>query len=201
MPSGHNTLQPQQLDIDQVLADLKNNIQLLEANKVQLVLRWLILYGEYLVKEETFDPLTETIKYDPGTILAVSLGYNTGSEHGGNHFCVVVENNPKSSPVVMVVPLGSSKPSKPVNWNDVDLGVIPEINTLSHYPVDTKSIATVSQMRVVSKLRILAPVKSGDQIVMVDTDKLKDLYDKIRVRFTTKGLNRRSQTGGTLSTP
>jgi mRNA interferase MazF len=148
---------------------------------------WLSLYAGYLAKEKTFKPITDTIKYEPGTILAIELGYNPGSEHGGNHFAVVVEDNSKSSPVVMVVPLGSAKPGKSVHFNDVDLGEIPEINKLSRYPAGTKSIATVSQMRCISKLRINAPLRSGDQIIKVP---LKDLYDKIQKRFTTKGLNK-----------
>jgi mRNA interferase MazF len=188
--------------LDLAFDKLRTNVETLDAKNRNLMARWLGTYSDYIVKEKTFKPLEKTLKYEPGTILTANLGYNPGSEHGGNHFCVVVEDNAKSSPVVMVVPLGSSKPEKPVHFNDVDLGVIPEINALSHYPEDTKSIATVSQMRAISKLRIIAPVTRGDQIIDIDPSALQSLYAKIRERFTTKGLNRKpkKQTTATSQT-
>ncbi|MBP2115068.1 MULTISPECIES: type II toxin-antitoxin system PemK/MazF family toxin [Paenibacillus] len=177
-------------DLDHTLENLKNVVQSLNSKQQTLITEWLKLYSDYLIKEQTFNPVTDTIKYEAGSIVSIELGYNPGSEHGGSHYAVVVEDNAKTSPIVVVVPLGSSKPTKAVHFNDVDLGVIPGINALSRYPADTKSIATVSQIRAISKIRISAPVRSGDQIIFVPTPELRRLYDKIKQRFTTKGLNR-----------
>lgn len=178
-------------DLDVAFDNLKSSVLTnLDSKHQRLFREWLNLFSGYLAKEKSFDPLKETLKYDPGTILAIELGYNPGSEHGGNHYAVVVEDNAKSSPVVMIVPLGSIKPGKQVHFNDVDLGEIPEINRLSRYPQGTKSVAIVSQMRAISKMRINAPVRSGDQVIIVPVPKLRELYAKIRTRFTTKGLNK-----------
>jgi len=187
--------------LEAALQKLKTTGQTLSTKNQQLLENWLNEYSDYLSREATFDPVTETLKYEAGTVLSVELGYNPGSELGGSHYVVVVEDNAKSSDTVMVVPLGSSKPNKSINWNDVDLGEIPEINALSHYPVGTKSVAKVSQMRAISKLRIKAPVRSGDDIVFIPTPKLRDLYNKIKVRFTTKGLNRQTATSPTSTVP
>ncbi|NHN33555.1 type II toxin-antitoxin system PemK/MazF family toxin [Paenibacillus agricola] len=177
-------------ELDTALQQLKSVILTLDTKNQGLIEEWLGHYSGYLQKEATFDPLTETLKYDAGTILSVELGYNPGSELGGSHYAVVVEDNAKTSDTIMVIPLGSAKPNKTANWNDVDLGEIPEINRVSGYPTGTKSIAKVSQMRAVSKLRIKAPLKSGDQIIVVPSPQLRNLYNKIKDRFTTKGLNR-----------
>lgn len=179
-------------DLDEAFDNLKNAvITNLDYKHQRLFREWLNLFSGYLAREKSFDPIKETLKYEPGTIVAIELGYNPGSEHGGNHYAVVVEDNAKTSPVVMIVPLGSMKPGKQVHFNDVDLGEIPEINRLSRYPQGTKTIAVVSQMRAISKMRINAPVKSGDQIITVSVPKLRDLYAKIRNRYTTKGLNKK----------
>ncbi len=187
--------------IDAALMQLKSEILTMNSFNQQLMVDWLQLYSTYLQREPTFDPLTETLSYSAGTVLSVELGYNPGSELGGSHFAIVVEDNAKSSHTVMVIPLGSERPNKAVNWNDVDLGEIPEINTLSRYPQGTKSIAKVSQMRAVSKLRIKAPLRSGDQIIVIPVPKLKDLYAKISDRFTTKGLNRPQNLRSAGNTP
>ena len=51
-------------------------------------------------------------RYKRGEIVKVHLGFNVGSEEGGLHYAVVLDkNNPKSSPVVTIVPLTSVKPS------------------------------------------------------------------------------------------
>lgn len=51
-------------------------------------------------------------RYKRGEIVKVHLGFNVGSEEGGLHYAVVLDkNNPKSSPVVTIVPLTSVKPT------------------------------------------------------------------------------------------
>ncbi|CAH1206437.1 hypothetical protein PAECIP111893_02554 [Paenibacillus plantiphilus] len=176
--------------LDKVIEQLKASVNLMDEKNQLLMISWLSCYSEYLKREVSFDPLTETLKYVAGTVLSIELGYNPGSELGGSHYAVVIEDNAKISHTVMVVPLGSERANKKVNWNDVDLDEIPEINDLSGYPKGTKSIAKVSQMRAVSKLRIKAPLKSNDQVIIIPSPKLRMLYAKINQRFTTKGLNR-----------
>lgn len=72
---------------------------------------WLEDYINFLRFEKKFKP--QSLKrYKKGEILKVHLGYNIGSEEGGLHYCVVVENkNSINSPVITVVPLTSVKPN------------------------------------------------------------------------------------------
>jgi mRNA interferase MazF len=183
-------------DINTVMAKFKDSItRNLSVKKQQNMLEWLNTFSQYLDNEDKFDPLTDTLSYGPGAVLSIDLGFNAKSEHGGRHYAVVVENNNKSSNTVMIVPLGSEKQGKKVNWNDVDLGVIEEINDLTGQD-GVKSIAKISHLRSISKMRIVQPVKQGNEIIYLDPKKLKLIYDKIRVRFTTKGLNR--QGSGTI---
>lgn len=72
---------------------------------------WLNDYMKFLEYEDKFDP-TRLKKYDRGDIVRVHLGYNIGSEQGGLHYAVVIQDNARLSPVVTIVPLTSIKPTK-----------------------------------------------------------------------------------------
>lgn len=117
---NHLTDGQAKLDLEHTLENLKNVVHSLNSKQQTLITEWLKLYSEYLIKEQTFNPVTDTIKYEAGSIVSIELGYNRGSEHGGSHYAVVVEDNAKTSPIVVLVPLGSSKPTKAVHFNDVD---------------------------------------------------------------------------------
>lgn len=76
--------------------------------KADLIAYWLETYCGYLETEETFD-YTEIMKFERGSIINVNFGFNVGSEHGGLHFAVVLDNdNRQRSPVITVAPLSSS---------------------------------------------------------------------------------------------
>ena len=175
---------------DATIEEFKKSISTnLSYKKQQNMLEWLNTFSDYLAKEALFDPLQDTLKYDAGVILSVDLGFNAKSEHGGRHFAVVVEDNGKKSNTIVVVPLGSEKPSTKVNWNDVDLGVIQKSNDLTD-EAGVKSIAKISHIRSISKMRIVQPVNSGTELIYLDPTNLKKVYDKMQNRFIGKGLNR-----------
>lgn len=177
-------------DLDATIEKFKQSISKnLSYKKQQNMLEWLDTFSNYIAKEKKFDPLQDTLKYDAGVILSVDLGFNAKSEHGGRHFAVVVEDNSKSSNTIVIVPLGSEKPGAKVNWNDVDLGVIQELNDLTEEE-GVKSIAKISHIRSISKMRIVQPVKSGTELIYLDPVNLKKIYDKMKKRFIGKGLNR-----------
>lgn len=90
--------------------------------KANLISYWLKTYAEYLELEETFDP-KRNISYKRGNIVKVNFGFNIGSEYGGLHYAVVLDNkNAHSSPVVTVVPLTSIKDDRAIHANSVNLG-------------------------------------------------------------------------------
>ncbi|MBN6890034.1 mRNA interferase MazF [Cytobacillus horneckiae] len=177
-------------DLDTTIEKFKNSISSnLSPKKQQNMLEWLNTFSDYINKEANFDPVQDTLKYDAGAILSVDLGFNPKSEHGGRHFAIVIEDNAKKSNVIMIVPLGSEKIGKNVHRNDVDLGVIKEINNLTG-ETGVKSIAKISNMTSISKMRIVQPVTAGKNVLYLDPALLGEIYKKIRVRFTTKGLNK-----------
>lgn len=89
--------------------------------KANLLSYWLEDFSEYIQKENKFNP-TEIISYKRGDVIKANFGFNVGSEHGGLHYAIVLDNhNHHSSPVVTVVPL-SSGTSDTTYGRDVFLG-------------------------------------------------------------------------------
>lgn len=75
--------------------------------KADLLSYWLENFIDYIKDETTFNP-QELISYKRGDVIKLNFGFNVGSEHGGLHYAVVLDNNNlHSSPVVTVVPLSS----------------------------------------------------------------------------------------------
>ncbi|MGP1612989.1 MAG: type II toxin-antitoxin system PemK/MazF family toxin [Catonella sp.] len=89
--------------------------------KVHLISDWLKVYSKYILLENKFD-YTKTLRFHRGSVINVNFGFNVGSEHGGMHFAVVLDNNnAHSSPVITVLPMSSSD-GKKVNKRDIYIG-------------------------------------------------------------------------------
>lgn len=89
--------------------------------KANLLSYWLEDFSDYIRRENSFNP-TEIISYKRGDVIKANFGFNVGSEHGGLHYAIVLDNdNHHSSPVVTVVPL-SSGTSDTTYDRDVFLG-------------------------------------------------------------------------------
>lgn len=90
--------------------------------KANLISYWLKDYTRFLKFEEQFVP-QKNIAYKRGNIVKVNFGFNIGSEYGGLHYGIVLDNNnAHSSPVVTIIPLTSIKDDKEVHPNNVPLG-------------------------------------------------------------------------------
>lgn len=90
--------------------------------KANLISYWLKDYTRFINFEENFDP-TRNISYKRGNIVKLNFGFNIGSEYGGLHYAVVLDNhNAHNSPVVTVIPLTSAKTDKVPHQNSVELG-------------------------------------------------------------------------------
>ena len=90
--------------------------------KANLLSYWFKDYVRMLSFEETFDP-KKNIAYKRGDIVKLNFGFNIGSEYGGLHYAIVINNkNPHSSSVVTVIPLTSQKNNNSTHPNDVELG-------------------------------------------------------------------------------
>ena len=90
--------------------------------KANLISYWIKDYVNMLKFEEKFEP-TKNISYKRGNVVKLNFGFNIGSEYGGLHYGIVLDNkNNHSSPVVTIIPLTSIKENRIVHENSVDLG-------------------------------------------------------------------------------
>lgn len=95
---------------DQALSSLQTYMDSLPINKGTKLAYWVKDYARFLNKETSFDP-QKLIRYKRGSIVKVHLGYRIGSEEGGLHYAVVMDNaNNLSSNTATVIPLTSVKP-------------------------------------------------------------------------------------------
>ena len=107
--------------LDKVFECFINSPNQRHKKKADLIAYWIETYSKYLLTEERFD-YTVIPKYKRGDIVSVNFGFNVGSEHGGLHYAIVLDNdNKQSSPVITVVPL-SSGDEKSTYERDVFLG-------------------------------------------------------------------------------
>lgn len=101
--------------------------------KADLISYWINDYVNMISFEEKFSP-TKNIAYKRGDVIKVAFGFNVGSEFGGLHYAVVIDNvNDHSSPVITVVPLTSKTNPKPMHHKNVDLGNDLYINLIRKY--------------------------------------------------------------------
>lgn len=102
--------------------------------KANLLSYWLENFSDYIRTETSFNP-QELISYKRGDVVKLNFGFNVGSEHGGLHYAIVLDNdNMLSSPVVTVVPLSSGTASTTYQ-RDVYLGqeLYIKLNTKNKY--------------------------------------------------------------------
>ncbi len=90
--------------------------------KADLISYWTESFAKYISMEESFSP--ERLKsYKRGDVIKLNFGFNVGSEYGGLHYAIVINNhNARNSPVLTVVPLTSQKGGDEIHPDDVWLG-------------------------------------------------------------------------------
>lgn len=91
-------------DFQQLFTDLSSDEDTYK--KAALLYYWLRDYKNYIKNETTFNP-----KYYPdfkrGNIVNLNLGFNLGSELGGLHYGIVLQNSNRRNPNLVIVPLSS----------------------------------------------------------------------------------------------
>ena len=139
---------------------------------------WLGLWSKYLTAESNFDP-KRLIYYKRGDIVHANFGYNVGSELGGTHYAVVVENNNNiSNGLVTVVPLsslGTGKTKSDLHKAEIYLGKIVG---------DVECFAMPLQIRPISKIRIIKPMHKTDGKITLTGDLLDKIDEQIKIFFT-----------------
>ena len=77
-----------------------------DAKVIDIFDSWLETWTTYLDQEAEFIA-ADLVQYNPGDIISVCLGFNVGSEQGGNRPAIVIGKNSRSNKTILVVPLGS----------------------------------------------------------------------------------------------
>lgn len=91
--------------------------------RAALMFYWLRDYKRMISYESQFDPY-KLKKYSRGDVISINLGFNPAGEEGGLHYAIVMEDNPRSSSTVTVVPLRSqkSKDKNGIHWTELSIG-------------------------------------------------------------------------------
>lgn len=99
-------------DLSSLMSDLSSDDENKPNKKRAMLLAyWLISYIRMLKSEKSFDS-KKLLSYKRGDVVSVDFGYRIGSELGGRHFAVVIDNhNGKNSGILTVIPLKSKKPN------------------------------------------------------------------------------------------
>ena len=114
----HNALQK----LDTLLSDFIESSDSHLNKKASLLSYWINSYIKYIHDENCFDS-TKLKSYKRGDIIKLNFGFNVGSEYGGLHYAIVINNhNPRNSSVLTVIPLTSHKEGEEIHPNDVFLG-------------------------------------------------------------------------------
>lgn len=146
-----------------------------------LLINWLKQFSRYKAYERDFNP-KKLKKYNFGDLIEVDFGYNVGRELRGPHFAVVVENNPRSKPTIMVVPLSSYMHNKKESAYDIDLGIISSLNSYK----DSNGIgsrALPDQMKAIDKIRIYYPKRNYETLGRIPREVMKLIYDRINMSY------------------
>lgn len=102
-----------------VLAQLHETIIKLDHKKALILLFWLENWGGKILKEESTFDYGKVLRFKRGNVVLADFGFKVGSEQGGLHYALVIENdNDKSNQTIMVIPLSSLDDSdKPEDIN------------------------------------------------------------------------------------
>lgn len=96
---------------DDALTKLKQHMDSIDEGKAKKLAYWIRDYTRFLNMEPTFNPI-RNVRYKRGSVIKAHLGFRIGSEEGGLHYAIVLDNDNKmTDPTVTVVPLTSIKKS------------------------------------------------------------------------------------------
>lgn len=163
-------------ELEKALDNLKAVILSKSEKKQEILISWLKTWTKLLKREEKFCP--EYLPYyKRGDIVYADFGFNVGSEFGGIHYAVVMENNNnKRNGNIIVVPLTSLDKNKSIND-------IPRVDVYIGDNVigwtDSATIAKPNQIRAISKMRIVKPVTPEDKTARLNGDQLQLIDNKL----------------------
>lgn len=174
------------------LEELSNSSNTNNNKKASLISYWIKDYVKYLRKETRYTP--PNYQYHRGDVVLVNFGYRLGSELGGLHFAVVVDNyNSKKSGIVTVVPLSSKKKDRTYNeffTYELNKGVY-ELYLEKREKLFNSTKEIVEQLKIIKKQ--LEELSDEDWTSAIDyldvNEKLNRVNDKVeRIKDLDKDL-------------
>lgn len=106
-------------EYEQMLLDMTGDTTAYK--KSALIYYWMRDYKNYLKNESKFSS-NYLPAFKRGNIVNVNLGFNLGSEMGGLHYAIVLQNSPRNNPNLVIAPLTSSKGRTTFHKSEVNLG-------------------------------------------------------------------------------
>lgn len=177
--------------LNKLLENYINDPSAKHLKKAHLISYWIKDYVNLITFEEKFDP-ARNIAYKRGNIVKINFGFNVGSEYGGLHYGIVLDNqNDHSSPVLTVIPLTSIKDSKTVHSNSVALGNEIYKSLKIKYDTISQSLEQeqeqIAEMRSLSRLLVDFSEKSMEDISKLDKSSQAYLekYEDIQKHLAT----------------
>ena len=146
--------------------------------KANLISYWIRTYTEYIRFENDFDS-RRLINYSRGDVIRVNFGFNVGSEMGGLHFAVVLDNDSKHrTNVVTVIPLSSTN-GKTIHEREVDLGV-----ELYEKVNDVQNNLLLQLQKEIKEVReIIDVLDSVNENTSLDIESISDYRIKIKEKL------------------
>jgi len=158
--------------------------------KANLISYWIKDYVRYLKFEEEFKP-EKNIAYRRGNVVKINFGFNIGSEYGGLHYAVVIDNkNTHHSPVLTVIPLTSNKGTdKALHSNNVDLGneiykllKIKHDTIESHLKEEKDSIEKILKIKELLHDCLNEPIDESAEIA-IPFEEANKILDQLTIRL------------------
>lgn len=168
-------------DLNKMLEAYINDSSIKHLKKAHLISYWVKDYVRFINFEEKFDP-AKNIAYKRGNVVKINFGFNIGSEYGGLHYGIVLDNkNSHNSPVLTIIPLTSVKDNKPIHNNSVELGNEIYRSLKLKYDTILKSLKD-EQDEITTTLSAFSSLIETSEKTLLDAQE----YDKSSVEYSQK---------------
>lgn len=163
--------------LDETLDKFINSCNEKYVKKANLISYWIETFCDYVLQEEAYD-YNRIPSYDRGDILHLNFGFNVGSEQGGLHYAVVLDNNNnKNSKVITVVPLSSGTEEETYE-RDIYLGNELYEKLKQKYESLYKEYET-KRAKYIEKLENITTIKSKLENLVENKEKKDDIINII----------------------
>lgn len=152
--------------------------------KADILSFWIEQYSDYLFSEGLFIP-QKLKRYERGDVIQINLGFRVGSEQGGLHYAVVLDNNNAvNSSIITVIPLSSKKETDTITKYDIDLGG--DIYTKMKLKNDTLLTSTRKKLEELKKdlVELTNTTKNQDES-LDESEMVKQLEARYNININT----------------